>query len=108
METITYRFPDETKTREAARIIYRSICDSNDSQYSAAAASSQQFTHQRYAVSDAHAQEVMFYIVHAKVSSPYIVFNFLVDGHKNILQPIIAKAVEAQEGVEQKPQVWTS
>ncbi len=108
METITYRFPDEIKAREAARIIYRSICDGNDSRYSAATATSQQFTHQRYAVSDGQDQEVMFYIVNAKGNNPYIVFNFLVSGHKNILHPIIAKAVEAQEGVEQKPQVWTS
>jgi len=106
METITYRFPDEEKTREAARIIFRSICD--DVRYSAATATSQQFTHQRYSVSDGQDQEVMFYIVNAKGSTPSIVFNFVIGGHKNILEPVIAKAVEAQEGVEQKPMVWTT
>jgi hypothetical protein len=106
METVTYRFPDEEKTREAARTIFRSICD--DVRYSAATATSQQFTHQRYAVSDGQDQEVMFYVVNAKGGTPSIVFNFIVPGHKTILEPVIAKAVEAQEGVEQKPLVWTS
>ena len=105
MEIVTYHFPNESNTREAAKIIYRNINDNLGGRYSATVIVSNNHLQQRYGVYDSQDEEVMYFMVNAKNNPPYITFNYKSEVHRAVIEETIAKAAEEQEGVEQKSRV---
>ena len=104
MEIVTYHFPSESNTREAAKSIYLNINDNLGGRYTATVIVSNNHLQQRYGVYSQD-EEVMYFMVNAKNNPPYITFNYKSEVHKTILDEVIAKAAEEQEGVEQKSRV---
>ncbi len=107
METVTYNFPDEHKTREAAKNLYRTITDGFGGKYNAVVMANNNLQ-QRYGVSDAgNDEEVLYFMVNARNSNPYITFNFKTATHKAVFEEIFARTAEEQGGIAQKQRMKT-
>lgn len=102
METMTYNFPDESSTREAAKNLYRAITDGFGGQYTAVVVATNNLQ-QRYGVSDlSNDEEVLYFMVNSRNSSPYITFNFKSEANLAIFEAVFANAAEEQGGIRQK------
>jgi hypothetical protein len=102
MDTMTYNFLDESSTREAAKNLYRAITDGFDGQYTAVVVSTNNLQ-QRYGVSGlANNEEVLYFMVNSKNSTPYITFNFKSEAHMGIFEAVFARVAEEHGGIRQK------
>ncbi len=96
MNNITYDFPDEFKTREAAKNLYRTINDGFGGKYNAAVVANNNLQ-QRYGVDDG-TDEVMFFMVNAKNNSHHINFTFKTEIIKTVFEAVINNVCEEQGG----------
>lgn len=102
METMIYNFLDESSTREAAKNLYRAITDGFGGKYSAAVVANNNLQ-QRYSVSDnSNGEEVLYFMVNSKNSTPYISFNFKSEAHMAIFEAVFAHCAEEHGGVRQE------
>lgn len=98
---MTYNFPDESSTREAAKNLYRTVTDGFNGQYSATVSSTTNLQ-QRYSVSDlANNEEVLYFMVNSRNITPYITFNFKSEAHIVIFEAVFSHAAEEYGGIRQ-------